>query len=195
VLKAVVGNTWRKRFGLDLTGDEVGPIRFIRGNQALPIWNMSGDCLVMTRGDGEEFVLMDLATNTYETISVELPEADSRERPDPEMDSMFEAMGAKIPDGGPVAVARVIDLVVDPDGVLWVLPATRWPRGGRGPRGTARRSFNRRICARYPAWLPESFTDDGRDYGLRSGSSGEFLLSLYFPATSGPMRTTPSRQR
>jgi hypothetical protein len=90
-------------------------------NEASPLWDIYGGCLVISDGGSPFVVLANIRTAAVDTVTVRLPDrvpADGGES---------AKLLAKIGQGGdppppPALLRRVQRMIVDPDGWLWIEP-------------------------------------------------------------------------
>ncbi|HEX6037681.1 hypothetical protein [Longimicrobium sp.] len=86
--------------------------------QALPLWDSNGSCVVASDG-AEPLLVFAPVGRRQDTVQVPLPERVDRN------ENYVDKLGGLVPPGGleqPTAPTRVIDLVLDPDGFVWLLP-------------------------------------------------------------------------
>jgi hypothetical protein len=102
--------------------------------QARPLWDLSGDCVVATDGTGAWLVRASLGGGPVDTLRLSLPAV---KPPQYDHDELARLMGmaSKGEQGylGPTAVRKLSGLVIDPDGYAWLLPtqdSTNVPGGG-----------------------------------------------------------------
>lgn len=98
--------------------------------QARPLWEVAAGCIVATDGEHPWLVRRPLAGGAADSLPVALPDRDP-----PKMDERTYLRELNSGPGpnvrslpGPTAVRRVLDVIADPDGHLWILPLQ--PRGG-----------------------------------------------------------------
>jgi hypothetical protein len=94
--------------------------------QALPLWDTNGTCVAASDGAEPVLVYAPLGGGRQDSVRVPLPDRVDR------AENYTEDMGGVLPPGvrlgQPSAAARVKDLVIDPDGFVWLRPVQ--PRGG-----------------------------------------------------------------
>lgn len=151
--------------------------------QARPLWDANGACVVASDGAEPRLVFARLSGGRQDTIPVPLPGRADR------AEDYAERMGG-LPQSGtqmvqPTAAARVHDLVIDPDGFVWLLPVQpekriaggveviRVPLGG-GPAATDT----------VPAF-PRAFGTPGVYYAETRGPDDELLVTRYDLRTRG----------
>lgn len=91
-------------------------------NQALPLWDVAGGCVVVSDGASPWLVVASLDGAGQDTIRFPLPD---REPPPPDREAMAELLGAargETDTPEPTSLRRIHDLIVDPDGAVWLLP-------------------------------------------------------------------------
>jgi hypothetical protein len=152
--------------------------------QALPLWDSNGRCVVAS--DGAEPLLI-YATLGGRQDSVPIPIPDRVDR----NERYADKLGGLVPPGGlapPTAPTRIVDLVLDPDGFVWLLPVQqdqpipggvevlRVPLG----RGAA-------VMDTVPAF-PRAFGPPGVYYAGTRGPDDEILVMRYERGeSSGPI--------
>ena len=100
-----------------------GGVPFNGPQQARPLWDVAGDCLVATDGTGGWLVRAAAAPSRVDTLPLTLPDL-----PLPKVDvaDLERTLGgASRGRGGyqePTAIRRISTLVIDPDGYVWLLP-------------------------------------------------------------------------
>lgn len=140
--------------------------------QAKPKWDLQRRCLVLTDGHSARFVFVDIESGSSDTVDVGLPEwyvdvAKANE------ETSGLTRGA-MPE--PTARARVGELTLAADGVLWVRPAAQ-----------AARLEESQVVWRYDlrsgvltqdtvVAFPRYADRTGRVYGARTDSSGRTML-------------------
>jgi hypothetical protein len=144
--------------------------------QARPMWDSNGRCAVASDG-AEPWVVYAPIGGEQDTLRVSLPaRADRNEK-------YAQQLGGVVPGGfkleEPSAPARIKDLILDPDGFVWLLPVQpdepvaggveviRVPLGG----GAA-------VTDTVPAF-PRAFGPPGVYYARTSGPDDEMLVSRY----------------
>ena len=180
-----VGNEERAVLQLGLTPLHkvtVGPA------QARPLWDTNGACVVASDGAGPLLVYAPLG-GTQDTVTVPLPDRVAR------AEDFVEKMGGILPPGTrmeePSAPTRVRDLVIDPDGFVWLLPVQ--PSAGipsgvevvRVPLGGAPA-----VVDTVPAF-PRAFGVPGVYFAETDGPNGEPLVVRYDRA-AGDIDSTES---
>jgi len=92
--------------------------------QAKPTWDLQRSCLVLTDGHTSRVVFMDIESGSSDTIDIGLPEWYL------DVAKVNEATSGltrgEMPE--PTARARVSELILEADGVLWVRPAAQSAR-------------------------------------------------------------------
>jgi hypothetical protein len=98
-------------------------------DQARPVWSAFGHCVVVGNGAAPWLVRIDIRNMAEDTL--QLPAVPPRE-PIEISDSMAEYLERFGFIGRPQATAsaRWSDMIIDPDGHVWVLPAKRTERAG-----------------------------------------------------------------
>lgn len=92
--------------------------------QAKPRWDLQRNCLVLTDGHSSRFVFVDIESGSSDTIDVGLPEwYIDVENANEETSGLTRG---EMPE--PTAPARVGELTLAADGVLWVRPAAQSAR-------------------------------------------------------------------
>lgn len=144
--------------------------------QALPLWDSDGDCVIASDG-AEPLLVYAPVGGKQDTMTVSLPERVDRN------ENYADMLGGVLPSGirlaEPSAPARVQDLILDPDGFVWLLPVQpdepvpggvevlRVPLGG----GTA-------VTDTVPAF-PRAFGPPGVYFGAVRGSDDEMFVVRY----------------
>lgn len=145
--------------------------------QALPLWDTNGRCVVASDGAEPLLVYATLEGGRQDTASISLPARAAR------AEDYARHRGGVLPAGmrlaQPSAAARVRDLVLDPDGFVWLLPVQ--PRGGipdgveviRAPLGGGQT-----VVDTVPAF-PRAFGAPGAYFAETDGPDGEILVVRY----------------
>lgn len=94
--------------------------------QALPLWDANATCVAASDGAEPLLVYAALAGGTQDTVPVPLPERAARPQDYEEKMKGVLRPGMEFPR--PSVAARVRDLVLDPDGYVWLLPVQPSPR-------------------------------------------------------------------
>lgn len=144
--------------------------------QARPMWDSNGRCVVASDGAGPLLVYAPIS-GEQDTLRVPLSERVDRN------ENYAQQLGGVVPSGfrldEPSAPARIKDLILDPDGFVWLLPVQpdepvsggveviRVPLGG----GAA-------ITDTVPAF-PRAFGPPGVYYARTEGPDDEMLVSRY----------------
>lgn len=145
--------------------------------QARPLWDSEGGCVVASDGVEPLLVHASLGSGRQDTMEVPLPDrADRAEYYEERMEGLLPP-GTRLEK--PSAAARVQDLIIDPDGFVWLLPVqpresipggvevVRVPLdGGPAVRDTVRA-------------FPRAFGEPGVFYSGVHGSDGEILVVRY----------------
>lgn len=117
-IRARTGNKERTVLQLGLEPLErkagVGPA------QALPLWDTNGACVAASDGAEPLLVYASVMGGRQDTVSVPLPDRAARTEDYAERLKGVVQPGMRL--GEPSAAARVRDLVIDPDGFVWLLP-------------------------------------------------------------------------
>jgi hypothetical protein len=88
-------------------------------NQAQPSWAVSDRCLYMTDG-GEWLVQLELETGALDSIRLPLWELPAENAEDEELRRQMLAMGRLRDAPDPTVLARWSQILVDPDGAVWL---------------------------------------------------------------------------
>ena len=145
--------------------------------QARPLWDLHGTCVVASDGAEPLLVHASLGGGAQDTVRVALPDRADRA-------ADYEGMmGGLLPPGTrlgePTAATRVRDLIVDPDGYVWLRPVQ--PRGGlpegmeviRVPLGSGPA-----VTDTVPAF-PRAFGGPGVYFAEERGPDDELLVTRY----------------
>lgn len=89
--------------------------------QARPRWDVRGRCLVLSDGASPWLLRVDVASGAADTLPLPLPDR-VPPPPSPDEQTAAAAAGARRALPPPSAPLRVRDLVIDPDGTVWILP-------------------------------------------------------------------------
>ena len=151
--------------------------------QALPLWDTHSACVVASDG-ARPLLVVAVLGGGEDTVYVPLPNRAARAA------DYAEKMGGVLPPGTrleePSAAARVRDLIIDPDGYVWLLPVQpreripgavevlRVPMGG----GQA-------VLDTVPAF-PRAFGPSGVYFAETYGPDGEILVTRFDRAGSVP---------
>lgn len=101
-------------------GEGIGPA------QALPLWDTDGRCVVASDGASPYVVAVGWGEGPPDTIPLALP--DRRANAADYAADLADVLPPQARPGEPSVAARVRDLVLDPDGVVWILPVQPKPR-------------------------------------------------------------------
>jgi hypothetical protein len=146
--------------------------------QARPLWDTNGACVVASDGAEPWLVHALLSGGGQDTVPIPLPDRADR------MEDYVEMMGGVLQPGmeleQPTAARRIRDLVLDPDGYVWLAPVPpreeiegggkeviRVPLGG----GAA-------VTDTVPAF-PRAFGGPGVFYAETRGPDDEILVTRY----------------
>lgn len=88
--------------------------------QALPLWDTNGSCVVASDGVEPWVVFASVSGGGQDTVRVSLP--DRVDRPENYAERMKGVVQPGMRLDEPSVAARVRDLVIDPDGTVWLLP-------------------------------------------------------------------------
>lgn len=145
--------------------------------QALPLWGANGTCVVASDGAEPILVYARLGDSRQDTVPVPLP--DRVDRPENYSGDMGGLLPSNVRLGQPSAAARVKDLVIDPDGFVWLRPVQ--PRDGvsggveilRVPLGGGQAVYDT-----VPAF-PRAFGNPGVYFAETHDSDGAILVVRY----------------
>jgi hypothetical protein len=93
---------------------------------ARPRWDVRGRCLVLSDGTSPWLVRVDRVTGAADTLPLPLPDRDPPPIPEEERMASRQA-GARGGPPEPLAPLLVRDLVMDPDGEVWIRPVQPRP--------------------------------------------------------------------
>jgi hypothetical protein len=98
-------------------------VPFTGPEQAQPLWDIRGGCVVATDGTGAWLVRTSLANERLDTMRLTLPQVKAPYVDHEELARLM-GMASKGSGGyvGPTAQKRLSALVIDPDGYAWLLP-------------------------------------------------------------------------
>jgi hypothetical protein len=103
-----------------------GSVPMLSSEQARPRWDVRERCVVLSDGTSPWLVRVDGQTGAADTMALPLPDRDPPPVPDEERMASRQA-GSRRGPGAPSALLRVRDLVMDPDGEVWVRPVQPVP--------------------------------------------------------------------
>lgn len=146
--------------------------------QARPLWDTNGACLVASDGAEPWLVHALLSGGGQDTVPIPLPDRADR------MEDYVEKMGGLLEPGmeleQPTAPRRIRDLVLDPDGYVWLEPVP--PREGieGGGREVIRVPLGggEAVTDTVPAF-PRAFGAPGVFYAETHGPDDEILVTRY----------------
>lgn len=145
--------------------------------QARPRWDVRGRCVVLSDGTSPWLVRVDRETGAADTLPLPLPDRDPPPIPEDERMASRQA-GARggIPE--PSAPLLVRDLVMDPDGEVWIRPVqpTPAPDGVEVLRVSPATGAVRTDTV--PAW-PRAFGAPGVFYAVETSPDGVPILVRY----------------
>lgn len=98
---------------------EGGRFTFFPG-QANALWAGHDRCVVVSDGESQLLIRVDLQTRRLDTLR--LPRHDVPKSTNENAQAKLRKFGIDMPDGKPTAVWRWAELIVDPDGHIWVNP-------------------------------------------------------------------------
>jgi hypothetical protein len=155
--------------------------------QALPLWDANGACVAASDGAEPLLVYAPLAGGAQDTVAVPLPDRAARAEDYAERMNGVLKPGMEIPR--PSAAARVRDLVLDPDGFVWLLPVqpaqgipggvevVRVPLdGGRAVLDTVP-AFPR-VFGEPGVYFAETYSPDGAIHVVRYQRAGAVAVSV-----------------
>jgi hypothetical protein len=119
---------------LPLKRDGASAHPFSGVDEAQALWDLHGECLVVSDGGSPRLYVLRLGSNEVDTLAISLPSAITRNTG--EQEELMRRMGSsgRIPD--PAVRKRVRRLAIDPDGWAWIEPNHRDP-ALTGDRGVA----------------------------------------------------------
>ena len=144
--------------------------------QARPLWDTNGGCVVGSEG-AEPLLVYAPVGGTQDTIRVPLPERVDRNKNYADKMSGLPGFGTRLEE--PTAPRKVMDLVLDPAGFVWLLPVQpdepvpggvevlRVPLGGGTP-----------LTDTVPAF-PRAFGPPGVYFAGTRGPNEELLVARY----------------
>ncbi len=147
--------------------------------QAKPLWDLQGDCLVLTDGHSSRFVLADVTSAQRDTVDIGLPEwyVDVG-LVNKETQGLVQG-GRPMPE--PTARARIADLTLAADGTLWLRPAAQSARGTAGQvvwRYNLRTGvLSQDTVVAFPRYADET----GAVYAITSDADGRTRLERIVP--------------
>lgn len=148
--------------------------------QALPLWDALGDCVALSDGS-QPFVVVTSPTrpSVADTVWFELPPVADASGHDEEVSGLLAAVGGGSDMPEPTAVRRIWDMIFDPDGQLWILPAPARADAGSGIEvlRIALESGLTRVDT-VPRF-PEAFGPPGVYFATARDSLGQVLLEKY----------------
>jgi hypothetical protein len=102
--------------------------------QARPLWELAAGCVVASDGTSPWIVRRPLAGGAADSLPIPLPDRDPPKVDEREyLQDLNSGPGPDVRSlPKPTALWRVLDLIADPDGYLWILPVQ--PRGMDGGR-------------------------------------------------------------
>ncbi len=159
----------RDRLGVQFTGPD----------QALPLWDSERGCVVISDGASPWLVVASLDGTKADTLRIELPD---RRPPGYDRKELAELSaraggGRDMPE--PTATKRVRDLILDPDGHVWLLPIQPEPALAEGVEilrvdlGTGRT-----LVDTVPAF-PAAFGEPGAYYASLRAALDQHLVVRY----------------
>lgn len=91
-------------------------------HQAVPLWDVEGSCVVVSDGASPWLVVASIDGSRADTLAINLP---NRKPAAVDRKSLAEVSamaggGSHMPE--PTAIRRIRDLIIDPDGHVWLLP-------------------------------------------------------------------------
>ncbi|HEX7119255.1 MAG TPA: hypothetical protein VF212_10730 [Longimicrobiales bacterium] len=167
--------------------------QYLGPRQARPAWDAAGGCVVMTDGASPWLVVASLDGREADTVSVELPERDppAGDRATLERLSAQAGGGTHLPE--PTVIARIRDLILDPDGHVWLLPNQPDPAPESGVEVLRiALGSGRTVVDTVPAF-PVAFGPPGVYYATIRAAMDEQMVARYELAAAGgePADTTP----
>lgn len=127
----------------------------IGANEARPLWDLQGDCLIVNDGHDPTVTYYDRRTGTSRSVSFELPDYDF---PSAEAKTV---VGMRFPKYA--LLRRFRQLILDPSGAVWLdINATS---ASRTSRYVARVLPDGAVAFDTLPFFPRAFADDGRVYG------------------------------
>ena len=97
-----------------------GRLPAISSEQARPRWDANGGCVVLSDGASPTLIRVDRASGAADTLPLPLPDRDPPPLSEEEQRAAAAAGARGVPE--PSAPLRVRDLIIDPDGTVWIRP-------------------------------------------------------------------------
>ncbi len=90
--------------------------------QAVPLWDNSVECVTISDGAGEWLIRSSVNGGTTDTLQVQLPQISVGQSSRKEIEALLGKAGGGGGYRDPTLTRKISGLVVDPDGVVWLLP-------------------------------------------------------------------------
>lgn len=140
--------------------------------QAKPRWDLQGNCLVLNDGHSSRVVFVDIELGVTDTVDIGLPEwYIDVAKASGEMNGLTSVV---MPE--PTALARVGDLALAADGVLWVRPAAQSARTDKGQVVWRYAVQSGHLTQDTVVAFPRAADGVGGTYGITTDDSGRTTL-------------------
>jgi hypothetical protein len=107
-------------------------IPFHGPEQASPLWDYNGGCVVMSDGSSPWLIRVDTASARPDTIELTLPRIAPGTADRQEVERILgQAGGSSKGYRAPSLVRKIVGLTVDPDGWVWLLPVQERTQGNK----------------------------------------------------------------
>ena len=155
-------------------------IPFRGPRQTAPLWDAVGDCVVVSDGN-QPFVVVTSPSHpsVADTAWFELPPVGDASGHDEEVSSLLAAAGGGSDIPEPTAVRRIWDLIFDPDGHLWLLPAPTRADAESGIEVLRLALESGHTRSDTVPRFPEAFGPPGVYFATGRDSLGQILLEKY----------------
>lgn len=142
--------------------------------EARPVWDIREGCLVLADGNSPGLLLRDLRTGAADTLTMPLPERFA----DPvEANKNLPGMSPDFVAPPPALLGRVLDMILAPDGWLWMRPVQPQPTLPDGSVEVWKYGLRTgQFVIDTVSGMPRVFDAAGRGIGTRMDDEGDWHL-------------------
>jgi len=149
----------------------------LSSEQARPRWDARGDCILLSDGASPSLVRVDRASGAADTLPLPLPDRAPPPISDDEQRAAAAAGARGVPE--PSAPLRVRDLIIDPDGTVWIRPIQPDPPIANGIEVIRINAGSGEAMTDTLPAFPRAFGPPGTFYAVEATADGAPLLVRY----------------
>lgn len=156
---------------------------FWGANQARPLWDLLGSCVVLSDGHNPWLFIADVdVDDKVDTLSFELPDRRKEAEAQDEDTKELLAIVSRSRAGGPPppsATKEIWDLMVDPSGMIWILPTQPSPAIQAGVEVILIPLAGGEVSVDTVPRFPRAFGPDGSFFATWKDELGRTVISRY----------------